>query len=320
MCSVFALCGPNMNLRAHDGAAVGVEHLAGHVAGVVRGQEHIAGGNLAGLARPKHGHLGGAGAEGAHLLRREGRWDQRRPDGAGGHGVHPDALLRQGKGQGTGEGHDGPFCGAVVDEVLVPLVSGDGGGVDDGAALAQMGQGRLDQVEIGVHIVLEHQRQLFPGYVQNAAPDELDGVVVYEDIQRSEALRRPLHAGFCEGRIFQISPQKQALAAQLTDAFGGLLCVPIFIVVGDGYFCPFFDKSVGHRPPDPTVPAGDEGYTARQPWAGWAALRDGARGHLIFQAGLLVLVLGRKGAGRGLADGTVLTFHKSSSFRPFYGG
>ena len=249
-----------------------MEHLPGHVAGIVRGQEDIAGGHLAGLARPEHGHLGGAEAEGAHLLRREGRGDQWRPDGAWGYGIYPDALIHQGQCQGTGEGHDGPFGGAVVDEILMTLVGGDGGGVDDGASRVEVGQSGLDQIEEGVHIVLKHQGELFPGNIQDAPPDELDGVVVNQNVQCTEVLHRLLHTALGECRIFQIAPQEQAFAAQLANVFGGLLGIPIFIVVGDGHFCPLFRDSVGHRPSNAAVPASNEGHAVGELRAGRSAL------------------------------------------------
>ena len=41
----------SMRLRAHDGTAIGMKHLPGHVAGIVRGQEDITGRHLSARER-----------------------------------------------------------------------------------------------------------------------------------------------------------------------------------------------------------------------------------------------------------------------------
>ena len=135
-----------------------------------------------------------------------------------------------------------------------------------------MGQGGLDQVEKGVHIILEHERELFSGDIQDAPPDELNGVVVDQDIQRAEAPDRLLHAVLGEGRVFQVAPQQQAFSAQLLDAFSGFPGVLVLVIVGDGRLCPLFCEGVGHRPSNAAVPAGDEGRPAGKPRAGRGAL------------------------------------------------
>ena len=156
----------SMRLRAHDGTAIGMKHLPGHVAGIVRGQEDITGRHLAGLARPEHGDLGSAGTKGAYLLHRVRRGDVRRPDGTGGHGVNPDALVCQRQRQRAGEGHNSSLGSAVIGEIFVPLIGGDGGGIDDRGPSFQMRQRRLDQVEKRVHVVLKYQGELLPRDIQ----------------------------------------------------------------------------------------------------------------------------------------------------------
>ena len=118
----------------------------------------------------------------------------------------------------------------------------------------------------------------------------------------------------------QSDTNRNGLAAQLADARGGLLGVPVLVVVGDGHLGALLYEGVGYRPADTAVSAGNEGHAPGQLGTGRSALRDGAGVHLVFQAGLAVLVLGRKGPRRSPVNGAGLVIHKNPSFHPFYGG
>src|SRR5512135_2929291 len=76
------------------------DRRAGHVAGVVRRQQHEDGGELGWLAGPAECHIL---AEVLHLLRRHGGRDQGRPDRPRGDAVGPDALLPEHLGEPSGE-------------------------------------------------------------------------------------------------------------------------------------------------------------------------------------------------------------------------
>ena len=47
----------------------------------------------------------------------------------------------------TSQGDDRALCGAVVDEPIVALISGDGGGVDDRPTLRDKGKRLLNDIE-----------------------------------------------------------------------------------------------------------------------------------------------------------------------------
>ncbi len=122
-------------------------------------------------------------------------WNRPRP---GRHNRAPPQRQR------AGEGHNSSLGSAVIGEIFVPLIGGDGGGIDDRGPSFQMRQRRLDQVEKRVHVVLKYQGELLPRDIQDAPPDELDGVVVHQNIQRAETLHCLLHTAFSKRRVLQI--------------------------------------------------------------------------------------------------------------------
>src|SRR6266403_3741339 len=90
-------------LSVHHSAAIRVEHLTGHVGGIVRSEKYKTGGDFFRLARPSQR---GVGTKGRHFLGGEGRWNQRRPNWPRRNGVYPNFLFRQSLGQGASEGDD----------------------------------------------------------------------------------------------------------------------------------------------------------------------------------------------------------------------
>src|SRR5919107_2608786 len=106
------------------------EGLAIDVACLLGGQEDIGGGELYRLGGASHRRLllTKLGDElGGHGSRYE-----RGPDRARGHGVDPDALLRNLHGESLGEIDYGGFGGSIVEQHRLRLVGFDGGGVVDG--------------------------------------------------------------------------------------------------------------------------------------------------------------------------------------------
>jgi len=97
---------------------VGVQHLAADVGGVLARKKHVAGGHLVRLAGSLHRH--GLAVLG-DTLGVEGGRDQRRPDRARPHGVHPAALLDQRLGERAGEGDDGAASRAMATATARPM-------------------------------------------------------------------------------------------------------------------------------------------------------------------------------------------------------
>ena len=95
-----------MRSASGDGASVDMDHLSRHIGCFARRQIYIGSRELKRLSRTSHGHVL---SEHLHFPCGKGSRDQRRPDRAGRHGIHADPTIRQGKGQGTGEGHDPSF-------------------------------------------------------------------------------------------------------------------------------------------------------------------------------------------------------------------
>lgn len=127
-----------------------------------------------------------------------------------------------------------------------------------------MGEGGLDQVEIGKYIGLKHAGELARRDVENAPLDVLHGVVVDQNVQPAEPLDGLGHAAFRRAWILQVPAEQQTLDAQLPDPRLRLRRVGLLVVVGDGHIRPLFGKGVGHRPADTAVPAGDQCGAALQ--------------------------------------------------------
>lgn len=118
-------------------------------------------------------------------------------------------------------------------EQRLARVGGDGGGVDDRAAAAEMGERGLDEIEIGEDIRFKGGEKLLSGDVQDAPADELDGVVVDENVQLAVAPHRPLDGGAAAGGVAQVAGQQQAPPPELLDMglrLGGVL---LLAEVGD---------------------------------------------------------------------------------------
>jgi len=74
-------------LSVHHAAAIRVEHLTGHVGGIVRSEKYKTGGDFFRLAGPSQRCVG---TKGRHFLGGEGRWNQRRPNWPRRNGVYPN--------------------------------------------------------------------------------------------------------------------------------------------------------------------------------------------------------------------------------------
>src|SRR5690606_18353040 len=180
---------PRFRSAPDDLPAVHVDRLAGDVRRVLRRQVDVGRRHLLGLAGPPEGLVG---AELRDLLGREARRYERRPDGPRRHGVHPDALLRQVRGQRAREREDRALRGRVVHQVGAAAVGGDRGGVDDAGALLEVRHGRARQVELREHVRPE-------GLLELLVADALDGPlvvlfrgVVHQHVEAAELLHDAL--------------------------------------------------------------------------------------------------------------------------------
>lgn len=134
-----------------------MDRLAADSRAVRGGEEHDAGGDLAGLGGPAHGTrkrlLG--------LVVHGGR-DERGPDGSRGDGVDADALADELVAEAAREGDDGALGRRVVQQVGAADVGVDAGVVDDGGAPLHVREGVLGQVEEGVDVGVEGVEPLVP--------------------------------------------------------------------------------------------------------------------------------------------------------------
>lgn len=97
------------NLTVDDAATIAVNGLTTDCRAVSRSQEDHTGGNLGGLSRSAHWR----GELLLRLLVHGGR-NQRRPDGARGHGIDTDALGDKLVAQATSEGDNGTLGRGVI--------------------------------------------------------------------------------------------------------------------------------------------------------------------------------------------------------------
>ena len=273
--------------------AVGVEDLAGHVGGVLRGEEDEAGGDLIGLAGPLHRHVL---AERRDLVGREGRGDQRRPDRPGGDPVDADAALDQREGQRAGERDDGPLGRGVVEEHGVALVGGHRGRVDDRRALLEVRQRGLGHEELAEDVGPERALELLGGDLLDRILGVLLGGVVDQDLEMPELVHRLADGIAAEGFVADVAGDGQAAAALLLDPLAGLGGVLVLVQVDDGDVGALAGEGDGDGAADAAVAAGDEGHLplelARA--AAGTALRLGLGGPSPTRAGPVVLLLRRR--------------------------
>jgi len=284
-------------LPVHDHPAVHVDGLARDIGGVFAGEIDVGLGELHRLARPAHG---GVGAECRDLLGAEGGGDQWRPDGARGHRVHPYLLLGEIEGQGTGEYHHRPLGGGVVEERFVPPISGDAGGIHDGASVPHMGKHRLGHIEHAVYIGAKRALKLVLADVQEAVLGMLLGGVIDEHVDMAEFTHDLPGYVPAEFRVPDVPRAGEAAAAlALHDPFG-VRCVLVLVEIDDGYVGPLGRKGNGHRPADAAVAPGDDGGLAceliRSHVLGLLLHGSGIHGPLM--PGLDVLLLGGDRLGK----------------------
>lgn len=110
----------------YDRPAVRMQDLAGHVGGIIRGEEDEAGCYFLRLADPLQRNVA---AECLHLLARKGRRDERSPDRARRDAVDPNLLLSQGLRERSGKSDDRPFRRGVIEQLAAAFVGCDGRGL-----------------------------------------------------------------------------------------------------------------------------------------------------------------------------------------------
>lgn len=178
-------------------------------------------------------------------------------------------------------------------------VGGDGGGVDDRAAAAEMGERGLDEIEIGEDIRFKGGEKLLSGDVQDAPADELDGVVVDENVQLAVAphpsARR--RRGSRRGRAGRRASSRHRRRAPRHGPSSRRRPAP-----RRGRRPPgprLLREGVGDGAPDAAVAPGDERDPVAQAAApgGAGVLRDRPGLHDGLHARLAVLLLGREGDG-----------------------
>src|SRR5581483_552459 len=139
-------------------AAVGMEHLAGHVARILAGQEKEAGGDLVRLTGPTHRRV--LAEFGDILLRLPAGWIERGPDWSRRDAIHPDSILDQILRKRAGESDDRPLGRGIVEQTRRPFVGGFRGAVDDRRAFLEMRPGRLGHEEHAEDVRLERPAEL----------------------------------------------------------------------------------------------------------------------------------------------------------------
>ena len=92
-----------LGLSIHDTAAIRMEHLAGYVGGIFRSEKHKTGGDFFRLAGASQRCIG---TKRRHLIGREGRRNQRRPNWSRRNRVYPNLLVRERLGQRPSESDD----------------------------------------------------------------------------------------------------------------------------------------------------------------------------------------------------------------------
>ena len=157
---------PGKPLSVDNDTAVGVDGLTGDTAAVGTCQKDEASGNLRRLTWPAHGR-----SELFLSLVVHGRWDQRRPDRAGGNSVDTDALGHKLVGQASGEGDDSTLCRGVVEKIWSADVCINGGVVDDGVSLLHVLESIFGQVEERVNVSLESELPLISALMLVTAGD-----------------------------------------------------------------------------------------------------------------------------------------------------
>ncbi len=243
-----------------------MEDLAGHEAGCVTSEEHVAFRALPGLAGASHGNVG---TKLFHFLSRKGRWDQWRPDGPRGYGIDADAFFREVSGERTGEADDRSFRRRIVQEARAAAVGGDRGRVDDGGALGflqmwQRGGGHEEHVE---NIRGERPRELLLVDVFDGVLGVLLSGVVDENVELSE-FREGLGNGLLAlGLPSDVAFEEKALAAFFLHEGFGFLGVLFLLQINDRDVCSLPCESNRCGTANPGIASGDERYLAFQPVA-----------------------------------------------------
>lgn len=120
-----------INSWIYNNSPIGMQHLPRYIRGIhTRSQENVTWCNLNRLARPSHWNLFPEVGTFFFIVR---WWNQRCPNRARRHPVHPYTLVHQLEGEPASECHDCPFGRCVVQQPGVPFVRIHWGGVDDAA-------------------------------------------------------------------------------------------------------------------------------------------------------------------------------------------
>ncbi|CAA9374762.1 MAG: hypothetical protein AVDCRST_MAG32-1075 [uncultured Nocardioides sp.] len=244
--------------------------------------------DLDGLSGPAEGHVG---AEGLDLLLRHRRRDERRPDRAGRHGVHPDALLTHHLRETAGEVHDRGLRHGVVEQLRRRGGRLDRGGVDDGGAGLHVRQRHLAQPEHRVEVRAHHPVELLGGDVGDPAGlRHLVRRVVDEDVDAAELLDGTIDERAARLLLREVPGHEHGAASGVLDQSSRLLRVLVLALqVGDDHVGALAGEGQRDRPADPRVTARDDRDLVGEPVVADVALLAVVR---------LVTHLARDGAGR----------------------
>src|SRR5262245_18173337 len=168
-----------------------MQHLAADIRGFIAREEYIARSDLVGLSGAMHRH---ARAMPGETLRLERGGNERRPDRARRHRIDADYIFGQGLAQRTRESDDRAFGGRVVEQRIVPLISGDRGGVDDAGALLHVRQRVLHYVKEAEDIGAKRSLDLRGLDLTNILGLVLLGRVVYQNVDTPEFIERLVHS------------------------------------------------------------------------------------------------------------------------------
>ena len=157
----------------------------------------------------------------------------------------------------------------------------------------------LRREEVGEDVRAERGVELLLGDVADPLLRELDGRVVDEHVKPAERLGRLLDGAAALCLLPHVGLDREAAPALLFDLPLGLLRVLVFVEVDDGDVGALSGEKDGDGAADAAVAAGDErGLPVELAGAAVVGLLElGARRHLVFVAGLVGLVLRRKGVG-----------------------
>ena len=176
-----------------------------------------------------------------------------------GDGIDSDAIWSLLLSKTACEGRDCTLGGAVVDELWVAHVRGDGAGVDDGAAALHVLEGVLAHGEHGEDVGAE--RAFHDGEIDvlEVLADLLHGAVVDEDAELAEGLDVLLD-GFLAVFVFgQVERHEVGFAAGLFDVrFRPLGVFFLLGEVDDGHVGTFTGHQDGDAAADTRVATSDK--------------------------------------------------------------